>query len=228
MPRKQTSGIDANQGSIPIGADTQTLQILLKEYDALREMYNQASHNGQTMFNYYLTLMTAVFGGVALISQPSSGIFMQKTTSGLLLIFFAIIGSFYLSSLSTNFAHATRYANGINELRKFIIARYGVPMPWIYTKFLAEKHKEEQSRAIYYISFFIPVNTYQLVTATVNSMSWAFAVSIVYYGSDANMTFTEIAARGILTFIITYLIYNIYARFIYQFTISNSNITIGH
>jgi hypothetical protein len=228
MPKKKMIDTDTIHPPSATNADNQSLQILLKEYDALRDMYNQAEHNGQSMFNFYLTLMTAVFGGVALVSQPSSGIYLQKTTSGLLLAFFAIIGSFYLSSLSTNFAHATRYANGINELRKFIIERYGVSMPPIYAKFLAEKYGEKQSKIIFFLSLFIPVNTYQLFTATVNSVSWASAVLIVYYGNNANITLLEIAWLGILTFIVTYLIYNIYARLIYQLTISRASISIGH
>jgi len=229
MPKKKMIDTYANQAPSITGPDSQTLQILMKEYDALREMYNHAVSNGQTMFNYYLTLMTAIFGGVALISQPSSGIFMQKTTSGFLLIFFAVIGSFYLSSLSTNFAHATRYARGVNELRRYIIQRYEVSMPPVYAKFLTEKYEEKQSKVIFFLSLFIPVNTYQLFTATVNSLSWAFAISIVYYGNNSSdIALLEVALPGILTFVVTYLNYNIYARLIYRLTISNCGRSIGH
>jgi len=205
-----------------------SLQILLKEYDALRDMYNQAMNSGQTMFNYYLTLMTAVFGGVALVSQPSSGVFMPRTFSSVLLIIFAVIGSFYLSSLSTNFAHAMRYARGVNELRRFIFERYDVSVPPIYAKFMAEKSEEKQSRIVFLISLLIPVNTHQLFTATVNSLSWAFVISIVYFSINNYMTALELVSRGVLAFVVTYLIYSIYARLVYHLTISRSNVSIGH
>lgn len=187
---------------------SQSLQVVMKEYDALREMYTHALQNGQTMFNYYLTLMTAVFGGIALIFQPSTGVFMPRAASSLLLIFFAIVGSFYLSSLTTNFAHATRYARGVNELRRFMIERYAVSMPPIYARFMAEKTEEKPSKSITLLSLFIPVNTHQLFTATINSLSWAFAIAIVYSVVGGG---SQIILRGVLAFAVTYVIYSVYA-----------------
>lgn len=207
--------------------ENQTIAILMKEYDILSEMYSQAVHHGQTMFNYYLTLMTAVFGGVALVIQPSSGVYLPRTTISILLTLFAVIGSFYLSSLSTNFAHATRYAWGINEIRKYILKNNKTTLPSVYDKFLSEEQKEKDSSVILFLSFFIPVNTYQLFVATVNSLSWAIAISIVYY-AYADLLITDAALRGVLAFIITYLIYSVYARLIYRMTISRAGIVIGH
>jgi hypothetical protein len=208
-----------------IGMEENSLQILMKEYDALREMYAQAERNGQTMFNYYLTLMTATFGGVALVFQPSSGIVMQKTLSGLLFIFFAVIGSLYLSSLSTNSAHMTRYARGINEIRRLLIERFSVPVPPIYSKFISEKDIENKSNLMVLFSLFIPVNTFELFVATVNSISWAAAIFIIYLGAGVG---SQVVSRGVMIFVITYLIYSIYARLIYQLTISRLSVSIGH
>ena len=177
MPKKKMIEPDMKQVVSVKSTDSQALQILMKEYDALREMHNQSVHTGQTMFNYYLTLMTAVFGGITFVSQPSSGVFLLRTTIGLLLIFLAVIGSLYLSSLSTNFAHAARYAQGINELRKFMIENYSVLMPSIYANFMAGKHEEKQSKLIFSLSLFIPVHTYQLFATIISSLSWASLVS---------------------------------------------------
>ncbi len=202
-----------------------SLQILLKEYDALRDMYKQAEQAMQTMFNYYLTLMTVVFGGVTLLLQPNSGIAMIKTAESLLLILFAVIGSFYISSLSTNFAHTQRYAQGINALRRFILERYDVALPSIYNKFLSKKGDDKTSRWMFVLSLFVPVNTYQLFAATVNSLSWAVAISIIVYGQGGGI---QTLWRGLATFVITYLIYSVYSRLIYQLTIARLNISIGH
>ena len=204
--------------------ETTTLQILLKEYDALLNMYAQAEHNGQSMFNYYLTLMTAVFGGIAFIFQSSSNIGMQETAGGLLLVFFAVIGSLYLSSLSTNYAHMTRYALGMNEIRRNILKKFDVPLPPIYSKFMSEKDVDESSK-LKFFSLFIPVNTFELFVATVNSISWAIAISIIYFSTGAG---PQIIWSAPLSFVIMYLIYSVYARLIYQSTISRLNISIGH
>lgn len=220
MPKSNRSSSDKTHT-----INEQALQILMKEYDALRDMYAQVERNGQSMFNYYLTLMTAIFGGVAFIFQPSSGIVMQKTAGGLLLIFFAVIGSLYLSSLSTNFAHATRYARGINQLRRLLIEKFNVPVPSFYSKFMTEKHIDNQPLIINIASLFIPVNTFELFVATVNSISWAISISIIYFGAGEG---SQVLWKGILTFMITYSIYSIYARLIYQTTISRLSISIGH
>lgn len=220
MPRNNKSNSNKIQA-----IDENALQILMKEYDALRDMYAQAERNGQSMFNYYLTLMTAIFGGVALVFQPSSGILMQKTAGGLLLIFFAVIGSLYLSSLSTNFAHMTRYARGMNEIRRLLIERFSVPVPPFYSKFMSEKDIDSQPKIVNIFSLFIPVNTFELFVATVNSISWAIAISIIYFGAGEG---SRVIWRGILSFAITYSIYSIYARLIYQLTISRLSVSIGH
>lgn len=223
MPKKKST--EKPEEKVPDGV---SLQILTKEYDSLRDMYNQAVQNGQTMFNYYLTLMTAVFGGITFVSQPSSGIFLLRTTIGLLLVFLALIGSLYLSSLSTNFAHATRYAKGANDLRKFIIARHDVVMPPVYTRFMGQSSDEEESKWLTFVSFLVPVHTYQLFTAIISSLAWASAIALTYYASNVSVQLFEIIVRGGLAFIITYLIYSVYARYIYRLTISRSNIAIGY
>lgn len=230
MPRKNTSEPVAKATNLASEAESKavnerSLQILLKEYDALRDMYNQAEQQMQSLFNHYLTLLTVVLGGVTLILQPNSGIRAIKTAESLLLMFFAVIGSFYLSSLSTNFAHTQRYAFGINSLRRFILERYQVSLPQVYEKFMAAKHPGKPSRATLCLSFLIPVNTYQLFAATMNSLSWAAAISLIYYGMNGG---SQALWRGIAALMVTYLIYSVYSRAIYHFTFSRLNIAIGH
>jgi hypothetical protein len=220
MPRAKKSSSAKTQV-----IDENALQILMKEYDALRDMYAQAERNGQSMFNYYLTLMTAIFGGVALVFQPSSGILTQKTASALLLIFLGVIGSLYLSSLSTNFAHMTRYARGMNEIRRLLIEQFSVPVPPFYSKFMSEKNTNDQSKLVNILSLFVPVNTFELFVATVNSISWAIAISIIYFGAGEG---SHVIWRGILSFAIIYSIYSIYGRLVYQLTISRLSVSIGH
>lgn len=210
----------------PRKEEDRSLEVLMKEYDTLRDMYNQSVHSGQTMFNYYLTLMTAVLGGITFVAQPSSGVLLSKTTIGILLVFLGVIGTFYLSSLTRNHAHTTRYARGINSLRRFIIEKYDVSMPPAYEKFLKTLTEGEPSRMAFLLSLFIPVSTYQLFAATINSLSWGFMVSIAYYGNSSDANLMQIALPGVLTLIITFFIYSIYSRLTYQMTVSRATVSV--
>jgi hypothetical protein len=208
------------------------LQILLKEYDALRDFYNQTEHGIQSLFNYYLTLMTAILGGLVVVFQfapfSTTIVIVQRLSIGSLLIFFATIGSLYLSSLSTQSAHAVRYARGMNEIRKLLIASYRVPVPPVYGKFMSEKERYGlgKSKLSFVLSLVIPVSTYQLFVATVSSLAWAGLIFFLYITVQSDNTMT--IWRSVLGFIVPYLIYSIYARLIYELTISRLNIRIGN
>jgi hypothetical protein len=208
------------------------LQILLKEYDALRDFYNQTEHGIQNLFNYYLTLMTAILGVLIVVFQfaplNTAVLIAQKLSIGALLIFFATIGSLYVSSLSTHSAHAVRYARGINEIRKKLFDRYQVPVPPIYGKFMQEKEMPAKgaSKLSFILSLFIPVSTYQLFVATVSSVAWAGLIFFLYLTSQSDSVVT--LWRSVIGFIVPYLIYSIYARLVYEMIISRLNIKIGN
>lgn len=212
--------------------EEKALQILLKEYDALRDFYNQTEHGIQNLFNYYLTLMTAILGVLIVVFQfaplNTAILIAQKLSIGALLIFFAAIGSLYVSSLSTHSAHAVRYACGINAIRKKLIDLYQVPVPPMYGKFMQEKEPPTQgkSKLSFILALFIPVSTYQLFVATVSSLAWAGLIFFLYLTSQADTV--VIIWRSILGFVVPYLIYSIYARLVYEMIISRLNIKVGN
>lgn len=212
--------------------EEKALQILLKEYDALRDFYNQTEHGIQNLFNYYLTLMTAILGVLIVVFQfaplNTAVVIAQRLSIGALLIFFAAIGSLYVSSLSTHSAHAVRYARGINAIRKKLIELYQVPVPPMYGKFMQEKEPPTQgkSKLSFILALFIPVSTYQLFVATVSSLAWAGLIFFLYLTSQADTV--VIIWRSILGFVVPYLIYSVYARLVYEMIISRLNIKVGN
>ena len=223
---------DQNLEAPPEKVSDQALAILMKEYDALRDFYNQTEQRAQSLFNYYLTLMTAVFGGLIIISQiipsPAFNLFVQRLLMGALLIFFATIGSLHLSSLSTYSAHAKRYSRGMNEIRKLMIEKYNMPLTPIYKKFVTDNSYDnfKNSKIYLVLSMIIPVSIYQYFVTAVNSLSWAFVLSFIFLSVHAPSN--QIIWRGVTGFIVTYLIYSIYARLVYEITISRLNVRIGN
>lgn len=213
----------------PSKPETHALSVLMKEYDALRDMYNQSVQSGQTMFNYYLTLTTAVFGGITFVSQPDSGVYLVRSTVALLLVFLAILGTFYLSSLTTNHAHTTRYAQGINALRRFIVQTYKVEMPPEYARFLNETPQAPYSKWVLFLALFVPVSTYQLFAAVLNSLAWGFVVGMIYLGTVDMMTTSllQVALPGVIALVVTFLIYSVYSRLIFQMTLTRATVKVA-
>jgi len=216
----------------PASLSEQALKILMHEYDSLRDLYNQNEQRVQGLFNYYLTLMTAIFGAVLLISQivPATGtdLLLQKLALGVLLIFFATIGSLHLSSLSTASAHSVRYAQGMNEIRQVLFSQLGEALPPIYKAFMAKPAipGAGQNKGRFILSLIIPVSPYQLFVTVVNSLTWALVILYVFM-STPNPPMA-VLTRSAVGFVVLYLIYSIYARVAYELTLSRLNIRIGN
>src|SRR5687767_9391945 len=104
--------------------DDDALEIVMKEYDALRELYSSAEASAQSMFNFYLTLLSSIVGGVVLIFQLGSDDLRSTSFTLSALLFFATaIGSVYLSAVTSRYGHMARYARAIDALRLVLLQR---------------------------------------------------------------------------------------------------------
>ncbi|MBN1426812.1 MAG: hypothetical protein JXB07_00410 [Anaerolineae bacterium] len=200
---------------LPVQIDDKVLDVIMKEYDALRELYSQAEAGAQSIFNFYLTLVTTVGGAIVLILQLSPSNASPFLISGLL-VFATTIGSVYLSALTGRYAHMSRYAQGIDAVRRHLIETLKVPMPDVYRAFLAP-HKNTMpglgSRLFGWTVWLGPTGTYQLFVAAVNSLSLAAAVWLFLLAGGAVQSN---AGRSLLTSVLicvaTFLVYNAYSR----------------
>lgn len=218
----------------PAPLSSQSLDILLKEYDALRELYSQAESSVQNIFNFYLTLVSAVGGAVIVIWQvarpdPDSVRTAQLITAGLLL-FVAIVGSVYLSAITGRYAHMDRYARGIDQLRRFLLRHAGDSLPAAYQAFMARPQPARRSGAAHAVGilmWFTPTGTYQLFVGAVNSLGLAAAVWL--FLSAAAITL-QAPARSILTCVVialvSYVLYNIYSRYVKNRLVARLNVQV--
>jgi len=205
-----------------VSLDEKALEIIMKEYDALRELYSQAEASAQSIFNFYLTLVTTVGGAIVLILQLSppgtSAVNASQFLISGLLVFAATIGSVYLSSLTGRYAHMSRYAHGIDAIRRHLIETLDVPMPDIYRPFLAYQKSSPAKlgrRLFGWTTWLGPTGTYQLFIAAVNSLSLAAAVWLFLLASGIvqNQMVRSILAAAIIC-PVTFVIYNIYSRMV--------------
>jgi len=95
---------------LPAGLDDHALQVLMKEYDALRDLYTQAESSAQGMFNFYLSFVSTVTGAFIVLYQASR---LPSSLVIPMLFFVAVVGTVYLSALIGRYAHMARYARGI-------------------------------------------------------------------------------------------------------------------
>ena len=128
----------------PAEISRQCLEILLKEFDTLKELYIQLENSSQNLFNFYLSLVIAMAGGAILLFQATSKI---GTTSSLLVIsallyFMSAYGVFYSGTLSHKYAHMIRYSQALDDLRLYLLTLPCVHLPPAYLSFTIQKPHE--------------------------------------------------------------------------------------
>jgi hypothetical protein len=206
-------------------------EFLYKEYDTLRELFSQAEQGAQNIFNFYLTLTTTVIGAVVLLAQyaasnPTVATTTQLTLSALL--FFAVaVGSAYLSSLSGRYAHMARYAQAMDELRRYLIDTLHVPTPPIYIEFMKpdKEPKGALPRFLKWTLWFYPTGTYQFFVSALNSLSLSIATWLFL---SASQVMTIEPVRSLTTvvsiFVVTLVLFNVYSQFVIRTLIQRLNI----
>jgi hypothetical protein len=211
--------------------DQRTMDILIKEYDALRDLYLHAESSAQNIFNFYLTLITTVGGGIVLLTQintynQAETIQRLELMTSSLLLFAAIIGSVYLSSLTGRYAHMSRYAHGIDAVRRYLIQSLKKPLPAIYEDFLALKPGATKSVEALF-SWIAPTGTYQLFVAAVNSLSLGVAVWLFLTAFGiARQEFVKSILTCMIVVGLSFLVYNAYSQIVMKKLITTLNIRV--
>ncbi len=213
----------------------QAFEFLLKEYDSLRDLFTQTESSLQSLFNFYLTLVTTVVGAIVLILQvtapdPASLARSQFILSGLL-VFAALIGSAYLSALAGRYAHLVRYAQGIDEIRRHLISRLEVPTPPLYQAFLASAPKPnrptQKQKSPTWLYWLLPTGTYQLFVAVINSLALSAGVLLFFIATQvAEAELIRSLLATLLIFFLVFQAYNFYSHLVMQLLIQRLNIQV--
>ncbi len=194
----------------------QSVAFLTQEIERMLSLYSQAQANAQSVFNFYLTFVTAVLGAIIFVFQVSSDAVNSNNIeliAGGLLFFVAIVGSVYLSALSGRYAHAARYARTVDAVRLYLIQQLQVPMPALYERFLVvPPGLRPQADKFSLLVWLMPTGTYQMFIAMVNSSALAAMIWLI----------SEVAGvepgRGVVAVVVIFLValtvYNVYSRLI--------------
>lgn len=210
----------------------QTLAIWFKEYDALRELYSQAEASAQSLFNFYLTLISTIGGAVIVLMQIAAPVGTNQTQGMIagLLVFIAVIGSVYLSSITGRYAHMTRYVQGIDQIRKHLLQHVETASLPAYRQFMDISRGAKVNlvtRTTGWTLWLSPTGTYQLFVAAVNSLSIGIAVWLFLSSLNvAQQSPVESLITVLVIVVVSFLIYNAYSRIIKNRLVSTLGIRL--
>ena len=221
MRNKKTTNKSSPVTSDNINVTDQALQVLMKEYDTLKDLFSQTEAGIQSIFNFDITLITAVVGGIALLLQlspsaPASLERLQLAICGLLMLA-AIIGTIYLLSIVARYAHLIEYGQGLDAVRLYLIQKLNVPMPSIYSQFLEQRSSHTPlylKKPFAWLYWLLPTGSYQLTMAFINSCAFATATWILLsITGAASARLSESIITILVEFLLIFNIYNIYSNF---------------
>jgi hypothetical protein len=158
----------------------QSLEILIKELENQKDLFIHFENGIQNLFNFYLVLITASFGGVVIIAQvASSGSIVQaQYLIGNLLLLVTMIGVMYNGSLANRYAHMGRCAQALDDLRRKLLRMVDLPLPALYQPFI-QGYAYEPDRLDKSFEAFYAVGTYHTYIAFINSLCFSGSIRIL-------------------------------------------------
>ncbi len=203
----------------------EALQVIMKEFDTMKGLYSETQASIQGIFNFYITLVTAVVGGIALVLQfpanaSSDTVRSQFAIFGLLVLA-SIIGTIYLLSIVHRYSRLVEYGQNLDALRLYLIQELDVPMPSIYSQFL-EKKPSNVKTPLMWLAWLLPTGTYQLAMAFINSFALSIATWVLLSVTGVTSTRLYDSLVTILVeFFLIFNIYNIYSRIVLKHWVSS-------
>lgn len=187
--------------------------VLMDEAARMQTLYLDARNSAQNVFNFYLTFVTAVIGGIIFVSQNSSDNTVLNSLTLIALLFFAVqVGSVYIGSLSARYADMGRYARALDLLRREILTASNVPLPAAYENFM--NTQEISPSPPEWWEWLVPTGSFQLFMSFVNSASMALITFLILQLGAVNPV--TIIVWVIIVFLIMLTIFNIYSRIVIQ------------
>lgn len=186
--------------------------LLTQECERMVSLYQQAQDGIQTVFNFYLTFVTAVVGGLVVLLQIDVNPADEQGRTGLivaLLFFGALTSTVYLSALAGRYAHAGRFAYAADELRRRLLLDADLMLPPVYRSFMAAERRTASGRAAW-IYYLVPVGTYQMFVATITAT--ALTLMIIILGAEGDISGSNLVIAAFVMFFVAFTLLNAYAH----------------
>ena len=202
----------------------------MKEYDMLRELFSHAETSSQSLFNFYLTLISSLVGALVLLRQfgaPSGQNSLQLQIMTSLILFFAAgIGAVYITSLISRYSNMARYAYGIDELRRLLLTQFDVQVPPVYREFLSTPPSPRPT-ARPSLFWLLPAGPFQFFMTVFNSLSLAGGVwFLLAAGGVTGTRFGSSALVILIVFVLAFAVYNYYSHMLLYAQVARFNVRV--
>lgn len=195
---------------IPILNDIQR-GVLMDEAARMQTLYLDARNSSQNVFNFYLTFVTAVIGGIVFVSQNSSDNSVINSLILIALLFFAVmVGSVYTGALSARYADMGRYARALDLLRREVLKASQVPLPDAYKTFMSIE--ERPASPVKWWEWLIPTGSFQLFMTFVNSASMSLILFLILRLGAVG--FQTLIVWVMIMFLVMMTIFNVYSHLV--------------
>lgn len=181
--------------------------LLSGECDRMLSLYHAAQSGAQSVFNFYLTFVTAVIAGLIFLAGDVGA--APAALAGVLL-FAALVGSVYLSALAGRYGHAARYARAADLMRHALLSAVRPHLPPDYAAYLAAD--PDQQERVSPLAWFVPQGTYTMFVAFINSAALGGMVAIIAAEAGAAAGRGLLAAALVFVFALT--VHNVYVRLV--------------
>jgi len=213
--------------------DEETIGILKMEYASLLDLYIHTENATNGIFNFYLTLLSAVTGAIIVLFQVNSGNLLLSYPSIVgLLVFAVLIGIITQDSIVNRNIDLSNFTLGLNLLKYRLFRDRESEKPYISyidnffaevspipprkTNFIEKIHKK--------LWWIYPLGTHQLFIGIVNGLALTglmiIAVQIV---SKSTVPVSNLTVGGIVVFFVSFQVHCIYARIKHRLGIERFN-----
>jgi hypothetical protein len=217
---KKSKGDDPqnNQSS----KDDETIGILKMEYTSLLNLYTHTEDTINGVFNFYLTLLSAITGATIVLFQiNNTNIVASYPSVAGLLIFTILIGVITQDSIVNKNVDLSNFTLGLNLLKYRLFQNRVAEMPYIFylENFWANvspippRKTDNTARIQKKLWWFFPLGTHQLFISIINSFALAALLIITVQLIAGNLVFKDkLIIGGIFVLITSFQINNIYAQ----------------
>ncbi len=229
---EKSPSVDA--GNKPTTAkETDVIDVIKTEYAQLHDLYIHTETMIFGVFNFYLTLLSAIVGAIVVLVQTNNANLTNALPSicGLLALS-VLIGVIMQDSIVGKNIDLSIYMLAINRLKSRLFRQWPEELSNIY--FLnvwanALPNSPNRSKRIDSVAalnrrfrWFLPLGTHQLFIAVMDSLALAALVIIaVQLLLGASASIPSLAIAGIIVVLVSFEIHVIYAQLKYQRGIKN-------
>lgn len=202
--------------------DEEILDSLRTEYASLVNLYTNAENSLSNVFNFYLTLLSAVVGLVIVLVQlNNTNIAAALPTIGALLAFLSLVGVIMQDAVVNKNVEISRYTLALNLLKRYLLKDSEEAMSNVlYISYYYARVSPTPIRKVHRIDhihhhlwWLFPLGTEQLFIAVVDSFSLtALALMVAHLLSANTVSILQLSSVSMVSVFLLFEAHCIYAR----------------